>query len=65
METKICTKCGVKKAINEFYKSGKYYNSQCKQCKIKQNVDYAKGNKKIIDYQKQYRLSNKEKRKDK
>lgn len=60
MRTKICTKCGVKKPIEDFYKNGKYYNSQCKQCKIKNNVNCAKGNKKIIDYHKKYREEKKE-----
>lgn len=65
METKVCKKCNIEKPIGEFYKNGKYYNSQCKQCKIKDNVNHAKGNKKIIDYHKKYREDKKEEIKDK
>lgn len=61
METKICTKCHIEKNISEFYKSGKYYNSICKKCKIKYNCLHAKNNEKIKKYQKQYRQNNKQK----
>lgn len=32
MNTKICTKCGLEKVIENFRKSGKYYRSECKDC---------------------------------
>lgn len=61
METKICTKCHIEKNISEFYKSGKYYNSICKKCKIQYNCLHAKNNEKIKKYQKQYRQNNRQK----
>jgi len=35
---KLCTKCGVKKPLTEFYQSGKKYMSMCKMC----NINHAK-----------------------
>lgn len=32
MNTKICSKCGLEKEINNFRKRGKYYRSECKDC---------------------------------
>lgn len=32
METKVCIKCKLELPINNFYKSGKYYHSYCKNC---------------------------------
>ncbi len=32
MRTKICTKCGLEKELNQFYKSGKYLRPDCKEC---------------------------------
>jgi hypothetical protein len=29
---KICTKCKKNKGLSDFYKTGKYYRSECKDC---------------------------------
>lgn len=54
METKICSECGIEKALNEFYtrkrKKGIVYRNECKECtkkKVKQLKDL-KYPKKII-----------------
>jgi hypothetical protein len=40
-EFKICSKCGKKKPIKEFYKkANNKYLSVCIECKIKQNKEY-------------------------
>ena len=51
METKICIKCGIKKEINNFRKSGKYIRGECKECVKKHNKVYKKA----------YYINNKEK----
>lgn len=61
MKTKICTKCGKKLLLSEFYndknaKDGKY--PSCKKCR----KEYLKNNKeKCKKYQKKYKENNKEK----
>ena len=32
MDTKVCKRCGIEKDVSEFYKSGKWYQSECKYC---------------------------------
>jgi hypothetical protein len=43
---KICTICKIKKPLNDFYKKGKYYRSECKKCSIKKRLEYYFKNKK-------------------
>lgn len=68
METKICSKCGIEKTLDNFRKSGKYYRADCRQCcneymkkynKEHQHENYIKN----IDRIKAYREKNKEERK--
>lgn len=42
MNTKICTKCRIKKNISNFRKSGKYYRSECKDCEKNYKKQYDK-----------------------
>lgn len=52
MKTKICTKCGIEKLIEEFPKAGKnlnnkvYYRSDCKVCNAEESRNYYKQHKK-------------------
>ena len=57
-QTKVCKKCGIEKGLGEFYKIGKYYQSNCKNC----HLEYAKS-KLIFSYKndKEYRESIKNK----
>lgn len=66
METKICTKCYIKKNIDEFRKYKRYEKTYiqtiCKKCENEKNKEYAKNNKeKIKEYKKKYAEENKEK----
>jgi len=62
METKICTKCGCNKKLEQFRKSGKYYRGECKECENEKNKEYQKKNKiKILAQQKNYKKKNEEK----
>ena len=42
METKICTKCGIEKKLEQFRKSGKYYRGECKECEREYKKIYDK-----------------------
>tara|TARA_R110002074_G_scaffold26105_1_gene77056 strand:+ start:41 stop:727 length:687 start_codon:yes stop_codon:yes gene_type:complete len=65
MDTKVCSKCGVEKALCEFYnnkntKDGKSY--ECKECIKQQNKIYREANKsKVAERKKAYREANREK----
>ena len=67
MKTKICTKCGVEKSINEFYfrnKNEKTYRNQCKVCCNKANKEYNEIHKsQMKQYYKKYREEHAEKHK--
>lgn len=43
---KRCTKCGEEKPKSEFYTSGKYLHSHCKDCSCKKSREWAKRNPK-------------------
>lgn len=65
METKICTKCGIKKNIDDFYylKQRNKYQNKCKECVKKQVLEYQKNNfekikKQKKEYFKKYRENN-------
>jgi hypothetical protein len=48
METKICTKCGENKSLDEYYRHAKYKDgrqSECKSCIIDRNKKYCKTEK--------------------
>jgi hypothetical protein len=48
METKICTKCGEEKQLNDFHKKSRSkdgFTSQCKTCRCKYTLDYSSNNK--------------------
>ena len=52
METKICTKCGIEKPIEEYHwrdKSAGTRRSECKECHNKQVKSRYKENKQVID----------------
>jgi len=63
METKVCTKCGTEKLLDDFYKQKGYQSSInpiCKRCKTIINKKWQKANlKKVKAYQKTYREANK------
>lgn len=44
---KKCAKCNLDKTFDNFYKSGKYYHSYCKECSKQVANDY---NKNLPDY---------------
>ena len=68
METKICSKCGIEKSLddyfdNRFVKSGK--TSKCKSCILLETKNYRRKNKDIIKEKDKnrnslYRIQNKE-----
>lgn len=37
MEKKVCSKCGLEKSVNEFYKKGNGFEGMCKACRNYQN----------------------------
>ncbi len=39
MLTKVCTKCGVEKVLDEFYRSKRGKFGRCSHCKLCVNVD--------------------------
>lgn len=47
MITKTCSRCGETKAIYDFYfyKTTNKHSSECKECKRKMNLDFAKAKK--------------------
>lgn len=52
METKICTKCGIEKSVEDFHwrnKSAGTRRSECKECHNKQVKSRYKENKQVID----------------
>lgn len=58
---KLCNKCGIVKNIDNFYKRGKGYCSQCKNCMDESNKKWYKENKeKVKERNKKYRQENKE-----
>jgi hypothetical protein len=69
MQTKICSKCGLKKQVSEFYKNAKnpnIYRGQCKKCMNSNSAQYNENNKKIIsEKNKRLRLENPEINKEK
>ena len=61
-ETKICSKCGIEKPINEYRKSGKYFRGECKACEKESRKKWRENNKEHIrEYAKQYKEINGEK----
>lgn len=65
METKICSKCGIEKTLDNFRKSGKYYRGECKECENVRCKKYQREHKEQIkayqkDYNKKYREEHKE-----
>lgn len=61
MSTKFCNKCQTEKNIEEFYKRGKYYCSQCKKCMNENNKKWHNENKeKVKERRKKWREFNKE-----
>ncbi len=66
MKTKVCSKSdcthnGIKQPISNFHKNGKYYRSQCKDCRILKVNEYQKKNQeKIKIRRKKYYNENKD-----
>lgn len=61
METRICCKCGLEKNITEFYKSDKWYRTDCKKCTNERNKNnYLKNKVKRNEYSKLKYQENKE-----
>ncbi len=65
METKICKKCGIEKPISEFNKNGKYYRSNCKECKKQyEHSQYLKNRDKVLERCRIHDLEHSEKRRE-
>ena len=61
METRICCRCGLEKNISEFYKSDKWYRTDCKKCTNERNKNnYLKNKSKRSEYLKLKYQENKE-----
>ena len=61
METRICRLCGIEKNLNEFNKNGKYYRTECIECKkIYTHNQYFKNREHILERTKKYREENQE-----
>ncbi len=53
IESKICSKCGEKKSIEEYsFHSGTRRRSDCKNCKSKSDKEYRDKNRNILNEQK-------------
>lgn len=69
MESKICTKCGLEKLLNDYYnhtQSSDGKQTCCKSCTKKKQAEYRKNNKeKIKEARKTYYENHKEYRKEK
>ena len=65
---KICSKCGIEKDLNDFYKrkdTKDGLRSDCKECKDLVSKKYHENHKEEIDlYQKNYKVENEEKIKE-
>ena len=64
METKICTKCGEEKPLDEYYKGDRKYGRRpvCKKCESVRAKKYYKINSdKLKEYCRKYRKENREK----
>jgi len=63
VETKICSKCGIEKNIEEYsFHSGSRRRSECKECKSKIDKEYREKNiGKVKESRKKYYQNNKEK----
>lgn len=61
MDIKFCNKCKTEKNIVNFYKRGKYYCSQCKECMNKNNKEwYNKHKQQVKERNEKYRKENQE-----
>lgn len=62
METKTCSKCGIEKPINDFYKRSRSegkYRADCKICNNEMSKKYYKDNsEKIAERHKEWRIEN-------
>lgn len=58
METKVCSKCGIEKPLNQFYKTGfnskgqQLYRSDCKECQRKYDLSRLKLRNDFVNSQK-------------
>lgn len=63
MQKKTCKECKIEKKLSDFHKhSGCLYGVRpiCKECRIKQQIEYQKNNPKYKEYQKKHYKENKE-----
>lgn len=72
METRICRICGIEKPLSEFNRNGKYYRTNCIECKKKyEKEQYIKNRDKVLarckihdqlhsEERKEYRIKNKQ-----
>ena len=59
METKKCSKCGEIKAVEEFYRKGKNYQSMCILCRVEYHKEwYGKNYEKRREQIKEYKQIN-------
>ena len=46
MTTRVCTKCGIEKDINEFGWERRFHrSSRCKRCRVEDRMEYYENNK--------------------
>jgi hypothetical protein len=65
MENRICKTCDINKPIDEFYKNGKFFKTNCKECDKKHSANYKLNNlEKVRENYREYGKINKQKRKE-
>ncbi len=65
METRVCIKCGIEKPLSEFNKNGKFYRTNCKECKKKyEHSQYLKNREKVLERCRIHDLEHSEERRE-
>ena len=65
MENRTCKTCNINKPIVDFYRNGKFYKTNCKDCDKKHSAEYkAKNLDKVREVNRDYGRKNKNKRKE-
>ena len=63
METRVCIKCGLEKPLSEFNKNGKYYRTNCKECKKEyEHNQYLQNRDKVLERSRKYDLEHRKER---
>ena len=65
MENRTCKTCNINKPIVDFYRNGKFYKTNCKECDKKHSAEYkAKNLDKVREVNREYGRKNKNEREE-